>query len=141
MLLCEQNVRDVCSRNESVRAEIGQILPTDTHTHAAKVVVGIVIIIIIILNNITIIIHTDIGVVVVTIIIVAAASVAVVVVVAVDVVVIIPSSPRMKSSSRSHIFPLMVEELVMAFSFQHGFVGPTCICKLLKSVPADDNAA
>ena len=37
MLLCEQNFRDVWSRNESVRAEIGQIL----HTHAAKLVVEI----------------------------------------------------------------------------------------------------
>ena len=35
MLLCEQNFRDVLSRNESVRAEIGQML----HTHAAKLVV------------------------------------------------------------------------------------------------------
>ena len=35
MLLCEQNFRDVWSRNESVGAEIGQIL----HTHAAKLVV------------------------------------------------------------------------------------------------------
>ena len=31
-LLCEQNYRDVWNRNESVRAEIGQILHTDTHT-------------------------------------------------------------------------------------------------------------
>ena len=31
MLLCEQNFRDVWSRNESVRAEIGQILHTGTH--------------------------------------------------------------------------------------------------------------
>ena len=43
MLLCEQNFRDVWSRNESVRAEIGQILRarTHTHTHAAKLVVEI----------------------------------------------------------------------------------------------------
>ena len=43
ILLCEQNFRDVWSRNESVRAEIGQILHTDTHTltHAAKLVVRI----------------------------------------------------------------------------------------------------
>ena len=41
MLLCEQNFRDVWSRNESVRAEIGQILHTDIHTHAAKLVVEI----------------------------------------------------------------------------------------------------
>ena len=34
-LLCEKNLRDVWCRNESVRAEIGQIL----HTHAAKLVV------------------------------------------------------------------------------------------------------
>ena len=34
ILLCEQNFR-----NESVRAEIGQILHTDTHTTAAKLVV------------------------------------------------------------------------------------------------------
>ena len=40
MLLCEQNFRDVWSRNESVRAEIGQILHTDTHT--AKLVVEII---------------------------------------------------------------------------------------------------
>ena len=33
ILLCEQNFRDVWSRNESVGAEIGQILHTDTHTH------------------------------------------------------------------------------------------------------------
>ena len=32
ILLGEQNFRDVWSRNESVRAEIGQILHTDTHT-------------------------------------------------------------------------------------------------------------
>ena len=38
-LLCEKNVRDVWCRNESVRAEIGQILHTPTHTHAAKLVV------------------------------------------------------------------------------------------------------
>ena len=31
-LLCEKNVRDVWCRNESVRAEIGQILQTHTHT-------------------------------------------------------------------------------------------------------------
>ena len=37
MLLCEQNFRDVWSRNEIVRAEIGQILMT----HAAKLVVAI----------------------------------------------------------------------------------------------------
>ena len=43
ILLCEQNFRDVWNRNESVRAEIGQILHTDTHTHttAAKLVVRI----------------------------------------------------------------------------------------------------
>ena len=49
MLLCEQNFRDVLSRNESVRAEIGQILHTHTHTHthtlththAAKLVVRV----------------------------------------------------------------------------------------------------
>ena len=39
MLLCEQKFRDVWSRNESVRAEIGQILRT--HTHVAKLVVEI----------------------------------------------------------------------------------------------------
>ena len=33
ILLCEQNFRDVWIRNESVRAEIGQILYTDTHPH------------------------------------------------------------------------------------------------------------
>ena len=41
ILLCEQNFRDVWSRNESVRAEIGQIFHTDTHTHVAKLVVRI----------------------------------------------------------------------------------------------------
>ena len=39
ILLCEQNFCDVWIRNESVRAEIGQILHTDTHTTAAKLVV------------------------------------------------------------------------------------------------------
>ena len=39
MLLCEQNFRDVWSRNEIVRAEIGNILRAHTHTHAAKLVV------------------------------------------------------------------------------------------------------
>ena len=41
ILVCEQNFRDVWIRNESVRAEIGQILHTDTHPHttAAKLVV------------------------------------------------------------------------------------------------------
>ena len=43
ILLCEHNFRDVWIRNKSVRAEIGQILPTHTHarTHAraAKLVV------------------------------------------------------------------------------------------------------
>ena len=34
-LLCEKNLRDVWCRNESVRAEIGQIL----QTHAAPLVV------------------------------------------------------------------------------------------------------
>ena len=33
MLLCVQNFRDVWIRNKSVRAEIGQILHTDTHPH------------------------------------------------------------------------------------------------------------
>ena len=45
ILLCEQNFRDVWIRNKSVRAEIGQILHTDTSTHthttAAKLVVRI----------------------------------------------------------------------------------------------------
>ena len=43
ILLCEQNFWDVWSRNERVRAEIGQILHTDTYTHttAAKLVVRI----------------------------------------------------------------------------------------------------
>ena len=45
MLLCEQNFRDVWSRNEIKRAEICQILLTNTHTlthtHAAKLVVEI----------------------------------------------------------------------------------------------------
>ena len=39
ILLCEQNFRDVWIRNKSVRAEIGQLLRTHTHTHAAKLVV------------------------------------------------------------------------------------------------------
>ena len=43
MLLCEQKFRDVWSRNESVGAEIGQLLHTHslthTHTTAAKLVV------------------------------------------------------------------------------------------------------
>ena len=46
ILLCEQNFGDVWIRNESVRAEIGQLLHTDTHPHthttAAKLVVRIV---------------------------------------------------------------------------------------------------
>ena len=33
ILLCEQNFRDVWIRNESVQAEIFQILHTDTHPH------------------------------------------------------------------------------------------------------------
>ena len=33
ILLCEHNFRDVWIRNKSVRAEIGQILHTDTHPH------------------------------------------------------------------------------------------------------------
>ena len=45
ILLCEQNFRNVWIQNESVRAEIGQILHTDTHPHthttAAKLVVRI----------------------------------------------------------------------------------------------------
>ena len=32
ILLCEQNFRDVWRRNKSVRAEIGKILRTHTHT-------------------------------------------------------------------------------------------------------------
>ena len=40
-LLCEKFLRDVWCRNESVRAEIGQIL--HTHTHAAKLVVEIIV--------------------------------------------------------------------------------------------------
>ena len=45
ILLCEQNFRDVWIRNKSVRAEIGQILRTHTHTHttAAKLVVRLII--------------------------------------------------------------------------------------------------
>ena len=42
ILLCEQNFRDVWRRNKSVRAEIGKILRTHTHTHAAKLVVRVV---------------------------------------------------------------------------------------------------
>ena len=42
ILLCEQNFRDVWIRNKSVRAEIGNILRTHTHTHAAKLVVEII---------------------------------------------------------------------------------------------------
>ena len=45
-LLCDKNLRDAWCRNESVRAEIGQILHTHTHTRAraraAKSVVEIV---------------------------------------------------------------------------------------------------
>ena len=41
-LLCEKKLRDVWCRNESVRAEIGNILHTHTHTHAAKLVVEII---------------------------------------------------------------------------------------------------
>ena len=45
ILLCEQNFRNVWIRNESVWAEIGQILRTHTQTHthttAAKLVVRI----------------------------------------------------------------------------------------------------
>ena len=33
ILLCEHNFRKVWIRNENVRAEIGQILHTDTHPH------------------------------------------------------------------------------------------------------------
>ena len=39
ILLCEQHFLDVWIRNKSVRAEIGHILRTHTHTHAAKLVV------------------------------------------------------------------------------------------------------
>ena len=41
ILLCEQNFRDVWNRNETVGAEICQLLHTDTRTHttAAKLVV------------------------------------------------------------------------------------------------------
>ena len=44
ILLCEQNFRDVWRRNEIVRAGIGQLLHTHTHTltTAAKLVVRIV---------------------------------------------------------------------------------------------------
>ena len=42
ILLCEQNFRDVWIRNKSVRAEIGQILHTHTHTTAAKLVVRMI---------------------------------------------------------------------------------------------------
>ena len=41
ILLCEQNFRDVWRRNKSVSAEIGKILRTHTHTHAAQLVVRI----------------------------------------------------------------------------------------------------
>ena len=45
ILLCEQNFRDVWIRNESVQAEIFQILHTDvytsTHTTAGKLVVRV----------------------------------------------------------------------------------------------------
>ena len=40
-LLYEKNLRDVWCRNESVRAEIGQLLQTHRHTHASKLVVEI----------------------------------------------------------------------------------------------------
>ena len=39
--LCEKNLRDVWCRNESVQAEIGQILQTHRQTHASKLVVEI----------------------------------------------------------------------------------------------------
>ena len=39
ILLCEQNFRDVWRRNKSVRGEIGKIVRTHKHTHAAKLVV------------------------------------------------------------------------------------------------------
>ena len=42
-LLCENNLRDVWCRNESVRVEIGTILQTHTHTRAAKLVVEMVV--------------------------------------------------------------------------------------------------
>ena len=41
ILLCEQNFRDVWRRNKSVMGEIGKILRTHKHTHAAKLVVRI----------------------------------------------------------------------------------------------------
>ena len=41
ILLCKQNFRDVWRRNKSVRGEIGKILRTHKHTHAAKLVVRI----------------------------------------------------------------------------------------------------
>ena len=41
ILLCEQNFRDVWRRNKSVRAEIGKIVRTHTHTHAAQLVVRV----------------------------------------------------------------------------------------------------
>ena len=44
ILLCEQNFRDVWRRNKSVRGEIGKILRTHKHTHAAKLVVRFVLI-------------------------------------------------------------------------------------------------
>ena len=50
ILLCEQNFRDVWIRNKSVRAEIGQLLRTHTHTTAAKLVVRIYIFCIIIFH-------------------------------------------------------------------------------------------
>ena len=49
ILLCEQNFREVWIRNKSVRAEIGHILRTHTHTHAAKLVVEIIIAVIIVM--------------------------------------------------------------------------------------------
>ena len=41
ILLCEQKFRNVWIRKESGQAEIGQIVHTDTHTTAAKIVVRI----------------------------------------------------------------------------------------------------
>ena len=41
ILPCEQNFRDVWRRNKNVRGEIGNILRTHKHTHAAKLVVRI----------------------------------------------------------------------------------------------------
>ena len=53
ILLCEQNFRNVWIRNESVRAEIGQILQTDTHPHNCGKIsskVGVVVMVLVVVG-------------------------------------------------------------------------------------------